>query len=88
MDLQAAFNILVALVGFLGGYVLNSMRDSIKAIKDSEAILIDKVQHMEVLIAGDYVKKNEMDRVVTNIFETLKDIDTKLTQYMLDQGKK
>jgi hypothetical protein len=44
MDIQVAFNIAVALVAFLGGWVLNSLRSSIDSPQKADTDLITKVQ--------------------------------------------
>ena len=78
MDIQVAFNIAVALVAFLGGWVLNSLKDSINSLKKTDAELADKVQHIEVLVAGSYVKRDDMDRLTTALFNKLDKIENKL----------
>lgn len=78
MDTQTAFNIVLSLVAFLGGWVLNSLRDSIRALQKTDAELADKVQHIEVLVAGTYVKRDDMDRLGTALFAKLDKIEAKL----------
>lgn len=51
MDTQTAFNIVLSLVAFLGGWVLNSLRDSIRSLQKTDMELSEKVQHIEVLVA-------------------------------------
>jgi len=78
MDTQTAFNIALSLIAFLGGWVLNSLRDSIKSLHASDAELADKVQHIEVLVAGQYVKRDDMDKLAAALFAKLDKIDAKL----------
>lgn len=52
-DPQSLFNILVALVGFLGGWVLTSLPASIASLHDSDIQMVTKVQTIEVLVAGN-----------------------------------
>lgn len=68
MDAQTAFNILLGLVAFLGGWVLNSLRESIKSLQKSDSDLADKVQKIEVLVAGQYVKRDDMEKMSSAIF--------------------
>lgn len=68
MDAQTAFNILLGLVAFLGGWVLNSLRESIKSLQKSDSDLADKVQKIEVLVAGQYVKRDDMEKMSNAIF--------------------
>jgi len=78
MDTQTAFNIALSLIAFLGGWVLNSLRDSIKSLHESDAELVEKVQHIEVLVAGQYVKRDDMDKLASALFVKLDKIDAKL----------
>jgi hypothetical protein len=78
MDIQTAFNIVLALVAFLGGWVLNSLRDSIKSLHTSDSALADKVQHIEVLVAGSYVKREDIDKLTSALFSKLDRIEVKL----------
>lgn len=78
MDIQTAFNILLSLVSFLGVYVLNSLRDNIKALQSSDNELSEKVQNMEVLVAGSYIKREELDKLMHLLFAKLDRIEAKL----------
>jgi hypothetical protein len=78
MDSQTAFNIVLSLVAFLGGWVLNSLRDSIRALQKTDSELADKVQRIEVLVAGTYVKRDDMDRLGAALFAKLDKIEAKL----------
>ena len=78
MDIQVAFNIAVALVAFLGGWVLNSLKDSINSLKKTDGELADKVQHIEVLVAGSYVKREDMDKLGEALFRKLDRIEAML----------
>jgi len=75
---QIIFNVLLGLVAFFGGWVLNSLRDSIKSLHESETILTAKIQSVEILVAGSYVKHDDMNRLSSAIFTKLDRIETKL----------
>ncbi len=77
-DSQTAINVLFALAGFLGAWVLNSLRDSIASLHKSDAELAVKVQSIEVLVAGTYVKRDELERIAQALFAKLDKIDAKL----------
>lgn len=77
-DPQTLFNLLVGLVAFFGGWVLNSLRDSIKALHQSDETLTSKVQAVELLVAGSYVKRDDLDRLTTALFAKLDKIESKL----------
>jgi hypothetical protein len=78
MDTQTAFNIVLSLVAFLGGWVLNSLRDSIASLHKSDTALADKVQHIELLVAGTYVTRNDLDKLTQALFTKLDKIESKL----------
>lgn len=78
MDMQVAFNVAVGLIAFLGGWVLNSLRDSIKSLNSSDTELANKVQAIELLVAGSYVKRDDLDKMTTALFAKLDKIESKL----------
>lgn len=78
LDLQIAFNIAVALIGGLGGWVLNSITTKLKHLESTDAILRDKIQEIEVLVAGKYVKHEDLDRMTSAIFAKLERIENKI----------
>ena len=75
---QQLFNWAVAALGALGGFVLKSVWDAVKDLQRADTNLADKVSHMEVLIAGDYIKKEEFNNVSNIIFIKLDKIMDKL----------
>ena len=78
MDMQTSFNIAVGIIAFLGGWVLNSLRDSIQSLQKSDTELATKVQSIELLVAGSYVKRDDLDRLTVALFAKLDKIDAKL----------
>lgn len=77
-DPQTLFNVLVALVGFLGGWVLNSLKESIKTLQESDAQLTAKLQAVELLVAGTYVKRDDLEKMSTALFAKLDRIELKM----------
>lgn len=78
MDMQTSFNIAVGIIAFLGGWVLNSLRDSIQSLQKSDTELETKVQSIELLVAGSYVKRDDLDKLTVALFAKLDKIETKL----------
>jgi hypothetical protein len=78
IDVQTVINTLLTLVGALGGWILRSMSSSITNLQQRDIQLAEKVQEIEVLVAGDYVKKNDFDRMARDIFTLLHRIEDKL----------
>jgi len=75
---QMFFNIAITLIGFLGGWVLNSLKSSIEALQKADASLTSKVQGIEVLVAGSYVKRDDLDKLSMALFAKLDKIESKL----------
>lgn len=77
-NFQMFFNIAITLIGFLGGWVLNSLKSSIEALQKADKSLTDKVQGIEVLVAGSYVKRDDLDKLSDVLFAKLDRIEAKL----------
>ena len=75
---QTLFNIVVSLCAMLGGWMLKSVQTSIDHLHKSDSDLATKIQSIEVLVAGNYVKRDDLDRSITAIFTKLDRIETKL----------
>lgn len=78
MDFQVAFNIFVGLSGFLAGYVLFSIKESISNLISADKDLTEKLQAIEVLVAGKYVTREDLQKMGTDIFNMLRRIEEKL----------
>lgn len=78
MDSQTAFNIAVGLIAFLGGWVLNNLKSSIEGLQKADSDLTTKVQSIEVLVAGQYVKRDDLDKLTAALFAKLDKIEAKL----------
>lgn len=78
MDTQTIINIGIGLIGALGGWVLNNLKASIDDLRKADSALADKVQHIEVLVAGTYVKRDDMDKLGAALFAKLDKIESKL----------
>lgn len=77
-NFQMFFNVAVTLIGFLGGWVLNSLKTSIEALQKADTALTEKVQAVEVLVAGSYVKRDDLDKLSDVLFAKLDRIEAKL----------
>ena len=62
-----------ALSGILG-FLLNMLWQAIKDLQSADKELTEKVSGIEVIVAGNYVKKEEFDRTITRLFEKLDQI--------------
>jgi len=77
-ETQLYFNIAIAVFGGLGGWILNSLRDSIQALHRSDAELTAKLQNVEVLVAGSYIKRDDFDKRMESMIQVLVRIEAKL----------
>ena len=78
MDAQTLINILFACAGAMGGWILNNLKSSIEALQKADTTLADKVQHIEVLVAGTYVKRDDLDKVTSVVHQRFDKIEEKL----------
>ena len=78
MDTQSLINILFTIAGAMGGWILNNLKASIEALQKADSTLADKVQHIEVLVAGTYVKRDDLDKLSSALFHKLDKIESKL----------
>ena len=78
MEMQTLFNIAVGLVGALGGWILNTLWQEIKSMQATDNKLADKVAAIEILVAGQYVKRDDIQVLSSAIFAKLDRIEDKL----------
>lgn len=75
---QVIFNIAVSLSAFLGAWVLKSITDTMKDMRQSEHSLRNKLQAIEVVMAGKYVSKEDLNSVANTLSVKLDRISDKL----------
>lgn len=78
IDTQMTINILLALVAFLGGWWMKAMWSSLNELRSADSRLAEKVQSIEVLVAGNYVTKNELSELTRALFHKLDRIEGKI----------
>ena len=71
---QAIINWIIGLGGTVIGIFIKSMLDSIKDLQRSDKEMADRVGSIEVLVAGTYVKRDEL----RELMRKLEQIDAKL----------
>ena len=54
------------------------MWDILQGLQKQDRELADKVGKIEVLVAGEYVKKDDFDRVIERLFDKLDHIELKI----------
>ena len=82
LSLQTAFNILLTFLGILGGWWLKALSSAHHDLRSADKELSEKVQNIELLVAGQYVHQNSFKEMTNNIFSTLRRIEDKLDNKM------
>jgi hypothetical protein len=77
---QAVLNWAFGLFNILLGIVMKALWDSYRELKRTDKELADKVSSIEVLVAGQYVKREDFQNVTSEIFRKLDKILDKLDQ--------
>ena len=75
---QSLINWIIASAGALIGFILKSIWDAVKDLQSSDKELADKVSRIEVLVAGEYGKKEEFNSIMLRLFEKLDHIESKI----------
>lgn len=80
MDFQELFNIAMGFIMAIFGWFLRISWESMTSLQKQDRDLADKVARIEVLVAGEYVKKDEFDRAIERLFDKLDHIEMKIDQ--------
>lgn len=75
---QQLFNIIVGVCGALGGWSMKVMWDTLRDLQKADRQLADKLSNIEVIVAGDYVKRDELAKITDALFNKLDRIEEKL----------
>lgn len=75
---QTIINWLLAGFGGLIGFLLNAVWQAVKDLQKADKDLTAKVAEIEVLVAGAYVKKDDLSKLSDAIFAKLDRIEDKL----------
>lgn len=75
---QVIVNWLLAGFGALIGFLLNAVWQAVKDLQKADKTLADKVSSIEVLVAGDYIKRDSFEKTIERLFEKLDHIEEKL----------
>jgi hypothetical protein len=78
VEFQDLFNVAMGALLLLGGWFMRIMWDSLQGLQKQDRELADKVGKIEVLVAGEYVKKDDFDRVIERLFDKLDHIELKI----------
>jgi hypothetical protein len=76
-ETQIFFDVAVAVIGAMGGWILNTVWNSVKELQREDKELADKVAAIEVLVAGRYVTRDEFNSTFAQVFaklDTIRDL--------------
>jgi hypothetical protein len=79
-EYQIFFDVAVAVIGALGGWVLNTVWTAVKELQKADKELAEKVGQIEVLVAGRYVTRDEFNNTLSQVFaklDTIRDMIAK-----------
>lgn len=77
---QSVINWILGGFGALLGFIVKAVWDAVKDLQESDKDLAEKVSRIEVLVAGEYVKKDEFNQIMLRLFEKLDHIESKIEQ--------
>lgn len=77
-DYQVLFNIVIGILGTIGGWLLNAVWSSLKDLQSADTKLAEKVSAIEVLVAGQYVTREEFTTAMNAVFSKLDKIQDTL----------
>lgn len=75
---QTLFNVALSIISAIISWVLKTIWASHKELQDADAKLAEKVNKIELMVAGDYVKRDDFERMATAIFAKLDKISDKI----------
>jgi hypothetical protein len=75
---QSVVNWLLAGFGTLIGFLLNVVWTSVKDLQSADRALVEKVNSVENLVAGAYIRKDEFLQSIAALFTKLDKIEDKL----------
>ena len=71
-------NSLFVLLSIFFGWLLKTLWNAVTALQDADKELSDKVANIEVLVAGQYVRRDEFQGAMNRLFEKLDAIEDKI----------
>lgn len=76
--MQEFYNWALTGLSALLGFLLHAVWEATKELQRADAELAKRVGEIEVLVAGNYVTRQEFDRAVDKLFSKLDSIEMKL----------
>ena len=70
-ETQIFFDVAVAVIGAMGGWILNTVWNAVKELQKADKELAEKVGEIEVLVAGRYMTRDEFNQTLSQVFSKL-----------------
>ena len=71
---QTILNWILGGIGGILGFLLNTVWQAVKDLQSADKQLVEKMSQIEVLVAGDYAKREDVDRLGQALFSKLDQI--------------
>ncbi len=78
MPTQDIINAAIGIAGALGGWWLKAIWGALRELQRADAQLAEKVSAIEVLVAGQYVRRDEFEKMAAALFSKLDKIYERL----------
>jgi len=79
-ETQIFFDVAVAVIGAMGGWILNTVWVAVKELQKADKELAEKVGEIEVLVAGRYMTRDEFNQTLSQVFSKLDTIRDMIAQ--------
>lgn len=71
-------NALFGLLSIIFGWIMKTLWNAVSDLQQADTKLAEKVSSIEVLVAGQYVKRDEFQGAINRLFEKLDAIEAKI----------
>ncbi len=78
MDWQILFNVSIGVIVLMVGWMWNKLNDKLEKLQNADMQLKDKISEIHVLVAGQYVKNEALDKLSLALFAKLDKIESRL----------
>jgi hypothetical protein len=75
---QSLINWLLTGFGALIGFLLNAVWQAVKDLQIADKAMAEKVGQIEVLVAGNYLRRDDFEHTIEALFKKLDKIEDKL----------
>lgn len=75
---QTVLNYIIGAVFSVTGWVLKTLWDALKDLQKADTQLAEKVNSIELLVAGQYVKRDDFEKFCNAVFLKLDKISDKI----------